>query len=195
MRCVAVSGKGLTLTMNVLLTGTRQVGKTSVCQAVAELARARGHDIQGVLSPALHCYDENSAKVGFEALDAGSGQRWLLAHTEQGLDGPRIGPYVFDAAGLARAIEVLERACHATDGLLLVDEIGPLELERGQGFAPILDRLPLQGPGHVLIIVRPALLPALRRRLSRADFSIYTVTEHNREILSGHIVREFWPDD
>ena len=195
MRCVAVSGKGLTLTMNVLLTGTRQVGKTSVCQAVAELARARGHDIQGVLSPALHCYDENSAKVGFEALDAGSGQRWLLAHTEQGLDGPRIGPYVFDAAGLARAIEVLERACHATDGLLLVDEIGPLELERSQGFAPILDRLPLQGPGHVLIIVRPALLPALRRRLSRADFSIYTVTEHNREILPGHIVREFWPDD
>jgi len=191
MRYVTVSGKGLT--MNVLLTGTRQVGKTSVCQAVAELARARGHDIQGVLSPAMH--DGNSAKVGFEALDAGSGQRWLLAHTEQGLDGPRIGPYVFDAAGLARAIGVLKRACDATDGLLLVDEIGPLELERGQGVAPILDRLPLQGPGHVLIVVRPALLPALRRRLSRADFSIYTVTEHNRETLPGHIVREFWPDD
>ena len=191
MRWVTVSGKGLT--MNVLLTGIRQVGKSSVCQAVAELARARGHDIQGVLSPAMH--DGDSVKVGFEALDAGSGQRWLLAHMEQGLDGPRIGPYVFDAAGLARAIGVLKRACDAKDGLLLVDEIGPLELERGQGFAPILDRLPLQGPGHVLLVVRPALLPALRRCLSRADFSIYTVTEHNREILPGHIVRELWPDD
>ena len=191
MRWVTVSGKGLT--MNVLLTGTRQVGKTSVCQAVAELARARGYDLEGVLSPALH--DGNSVKVGFEALDAGSGQHWLLAHTEKRLDGPRMGPYVFDAAGLARAIGVLKRACDATDGLLLVDEIGPLELKRGQGFAPILDRLQFQGPGHVLIVVRPALLPALRRRLSRADFSIYTVTEHNREILPGHIVRELWPDD
>ncbi|MBC8447328.1 MAG: DUF2478 domain-containing protein [Chloroflexi bacterium] len=179
--------------MNVLLTGKRGVGKTTVCQAVAELARACGFRAQGLLTPALH--DGNGAKIGFEALDEGSGQRWLLAHTEQSLDGPRIGPYTFDAAGLARAVAVLQQACAAPSDLLIVDEIGPLELEKGEGFAPVLDSLPLTGPGHVLIVVRPALLPALRSRLNRADFSIYTVTEDNRDILPAHIAQELWPHE
>lgn len=176
---------------NALLTGTKQVGKSTVCQRVAELARARGYRAGGVLTPALH--DGNGAKTGFEALDVGSGQRWLLALTEQGLDGPQIGPYAFDAAGLAQAIAVLKQACAAATDLLVVDEIGPLELEHGQGFAPVLDLLPLQGPGHVLIVVRPALLPALQRRLNRVDFSIYTVTAGNRGLLPAHIAQELWP--
>lgn len=177
---------------NALLTGTKQVGKTTVCQRVAELARARGYRPQGVLTPAL--YDGNGAKIGFEALDLGRGQRWLLALTEQGLDGPQIGPYTFDAAGLARAIEVLQQACALPGDLLIVDEIGPLELERGQGFAPLLDLLPLPGPGHVLIVVRPALLPALRRRLG-GEFVIYTVTAGNRDLLPAYIAQELWPHE
>ena len=36
--------------MNVLLTGKRQVGKTTVCKQVAELARGLGHDPAGVLT-------------------------------------------------------------------------------------------------------------------------------------------------
>lgn len=176
---------------NALLTGTKQVGKTTVCQRVAELARARGYRPQGVLTPAL--YNSNGAKIGFEALDLGSGQRWLLALTEQGLDGPQIGPYTFDAAGLARAIEVLQRACALPGDLLIVDEIGPLELEHSQGFAPLLDLLPLPGPGHVLIVVRPALLPALRRL--GGEFVIYTVTAGNRDLLPAYIAQELWPHE
>jgi len=176
--------------MNVLLTGEIQVGKTTVCQAMVELVRARGRHPQGVLTPALH--DDNGVKVGFEALDVSSGQRWLLARAQRELDGPRVGRYTFDAAGLAQAIEVLKRACAEPSDLLLVDEIGPLE---GGGFAPVLDRLPLQGAGHVLIVVRSALLTALRRRLHRTDFSIYTVTEDNRDILPRHIVQELWPGE
>ena len=176
--------------MKLFLTGKRGVGKTSVCQAVVESARARGRRPQGVLSIAL--FDGSGVKVGFEAMDAGSGQRWLLAHTAQPLDGPRIGPYVLDTLGLARAIDVLKRACSTPD-LMILDEVGPLEIERNEGFAPVLDILPLEGPGHLLIVVRPSLLPEMRRRLGR-DSGIYTVSEGNRDILPAHMVQELWPD-
>jgi nucleoside-triphosphatase len=177
--------------MNLLLTGLRQVGKSTVCQAVVELARAQGRQPQGVLSPAL--FDSSGAKVGFEVLDVATGERWLLAHTVRELDGPRIGPYVLDSAGLVRSIIALTRACEGAD-LMIVDEIGPLELKRNEGFAPVLDCLPLQGPGHLLLVVRPSLLPEVRRRLG-GDFAICTVTEGNRAILPAHILQEFWPDD
>jgi len=115
------------------------VGKTTVCQAVADLTRRRGYRPGGVITPAL--YSSHGAKLGFEAVDVGSGERWPLARTDQETGGPRVGPYSLDPAGLARALKVLERAISAGCDLLMVDEIGPLELEQGEGFAPILDLL------------------------------------------------------
>ena len=220
----------------ILLTGGRGVGKTTVCQAVADLARRRGYRPGGVITPALYACPERSrracpesfdltqdrrsrrvcpadwevTKVGFEAVDGGSGERWPLARTDPStgpstssgrssghrpeIDGPRVGPYSLDPAGLARALKVLERAISAGCDLLMVDEIGPLELEQGEGFAPILDLLPFEGPTHTLIVVRPALLDPLLLHLRDIEWSIFSVTEQNRDELPLRIVEELWGD-
>ena len=226
----------------ILLTGRRGVGKTTVCQAVAELARRRGYRPGGMVTPALYACPElvlsgvegrsrracpadrelgignwKSTKVGFEAMDVGSGERWPLAHTDpstilrqgsgqgsghrQKMGGPRVGPYSFDPAALARALRVLERAISAGCDLFMIDEIGPLELEQGKGFAPILDLLPVGGPTHTLIVVRPALLDPLLLRLRdvvrrpcRTGFTVFSVTEENRDELPLQIVETLWED-
>jgi nucleoside-triphosphatase THEP1 len=193
----------------VLLTGRRGVGKTTVCQAVAELARRRGYRPGGVITPALYACPEprrracpadwelgignwELTKVGFEALDVGSGQRWPLARTDQELGGPQVGPYSLDPTALARALEVLKRAATAGYDLFMVDEIGPLELEQGEGFAPILDLLPVKGPTNTLIVVRPALLDPLRLRLRDTESAVFSVTEENRDELPLRIVEKLW---
>jgi len=115
--------------------------------------------------------------------------------------------------------------------LLIVDEIGPLELEQGKGFAPILDlihwrssrtcsapakretspvlstvegfatpeensedSLPGERPTHTLIVVRPALLDRLLLHLRDTDFTVFSVTEENRDELPLRIVEELWGD-
>jgi nucleoside-triphosphatase THEP1 len=142
--------------------------------------------------------------MGFEAVDVGSGERWPLARTDQELGGPRVGPYSFDPAGLARALKVLRRAATAGCDLLIVDEIGPLELEQGEGFAPILDLLPAEGPTHTLIVVRPAFVHQLLLHLRKmvrpgspepsfaTPFKTFSVTEENRDKLPLRIVEELW---
>jgi nucleoside-triphosphatase THEP1 len=177
----------------VLLTGRRGVGKTTVCQAVAELARHRGYRPGGVITPALS--NSHGVKVGFEAVDVGSGERWPLARTDLELGGPRVGPYRLDPTGLARALRVLRRASYAGCDLFMVDEIGPLELEQGEGFAPILDLLPVEGPTHTLIVVRPALLDQFLPHLKGIDSTVINVTEGNRDELPLRIVEELWGDD
>jgi nucleoside-triphosphatase THEP1 len=194
----------------ILLTGRRGVGKTTVCQAVAELARRRGYRPGGIITPAFYACSADrelgignwkSTKVGFEAMDVGSGERWPLAHTDQKMGGPRVGPYSFEPAVLDRALRVLRRAISAGCDLLMVDEIGPLELEQGEGFAPILDLLPVEGPTHTLIVVRPALLDPLLLRLRgavrrpcRTGFTVFSVTEENRDELPLQIVEALWGD-
>ena len=214
----------------ILLTGRRGVGKTTVCQAVAELARRRGYRPAGVITPALYACPEQSrrdshgVKAGFEAVDVGSGERWLLARTDpstifrpfdgvypeqsrraqgrpcsgQGsghrreLGGPRVGPYSFAPAALARAIRVLRRAATIECDLFIVDEIGPLELKQGEGFAPILDLLPIEGPTHTLIVVRPELLDQLLLHLRDTEPTVLNVTEENRDKLPRQIVEVLW---
>jgi nucleoside-triphosphatase THEP1 len=96
---------------------------------------------------------------------------------------------------------VLERAISVGCDLLMVDEIGPLELEQGKGFAPILDLLPVGGPTYTLIVVRPALLDPLLLRLRdavrrpcRTEFTVFSVTEENRAELPLQIVEALWGD-
>jgi nucleoside-triphosphatase THEP1 len=196
------------LSRAILLTGERGVGKTTTCQAVADLARHRGYQPGGVITPAI--YDGRGTKLGFEAVDVGNGERWPLARTDpsttlqrgsgQGsghrreLGGPRVGSYSFDPDGLARALRVLRSAATAGCDLLMVDEIGPLELEQGQGFAPILDLLPVEGLTHTLIVVRPALLDRLLLNLRGTECTIFCVTEENRDKLPLQIVEELWGD-
>jgi nucleoside-triphosphatase THEP1 len=132
--------------------------------------------------------------VGFEALDVGSGERWPLARTDRELGGPQVGSYSFDPDGLARALRVLRSAATAGCDLFMVDEIGPLELEQGQGFAPILDLLPVEGPTHTLIVIRPALLDRLLLHLRGTKFTIFSVTEGNRDDLPLRIVERLWRD-
>ena len=82
--------------MNVLLTGKRQVGKTTVCKQVAELARELGYDPAGVLTPVV--LDKDGFPAIRYALMVSGGEQRLLAQAEGDLGGPWTGRYSFDAA-------------------------------------------------------------------------------------------------
>lgn len=82
-------------------------------------------------------------------------------------DGPLLGPWVFspDAFGAAEALFYRELPRLKHGDLFLLDEIGPLELRLNQGFAPLLDQLPLLP--RTVIVVRPGLLEVVKRVLTQ----------------------------
>jgi nucleoside-triphosphatase THEP1 len=141
--------------MNVLLTGKRQVGKTTICRQVADLACELGYNPAGVLAPAVRGKD--GLPVAYHALMVSDGEQRLLAWTNGDLGkenlqpetrnlklskgGPHTGRYSFDAAVFSWVIESLRVAISQGCDLLIVDEIGPLELEQEKGLAPLLSDL------------------------------------------------------
>lgn len=174
----------------MLLTGQRGVGKTTACQRLVEIASQRGYRVAGVLTPAL--FDQSGAKVGFEAVDAKSGERRVLARAHGDLGGPQIGRYSFDLTSLNWASHLLQRALATGCDLLIIDEIGPLELERGHGFVAILRHLQRRPPCHTLLVVRNELMNDLRPHLPQAQLRYRIVTPQNRDALPWLILEEFF---
>ncbi len=169
-------------TMIALLSGEIGVGKTTICQRVLALARKRGYRCGGLLTPAIFSPEGN--KIGIEALDLLSGRSWLLARTDRPMDGPQIGPYHFEARALQRCLTVIDQAAQECD-LLVIDEIGPLELEQNKGLTPALDILP--HTPRALVVVRHALLDRLSAHLNGVEMAVFTATEENRDALPDRI--------
>lgn len=168
-----------------LLTGDVGVGKTTVAERVASLARRNGLACGGILAPAL----KNSCgqKVGIWGVDLASGERRLLARTDRGLGGPAVGPYSFDAGALGWAVRTIAHALGESD-LVFVDEIGKLELWRDQGLAPVLPLLQANQAARALVIVRRELLAELQARLAGEETVVFDVTEANRDDMSSRVL-------
>ena len=160
----------------VILTGERGCGKTTLCAEAA----ARNPRMTGLLCPEI---TDAAAGTGKRAVCIATGESWELTRTDRELDGPRAGRYSFFAAGLERAVACLRAALEKQSGSCVVDEIGPLEMDRGLGFAPILPLL--SSAGNLIIVARPELAQRVAALVPRHQALFLTLTQGNRsEVLS-----------
>lgn len=165
-----------------ILTGEIQSGKTTLCLALAEAAREKGLQLGGLLSPGVFKGEE---KIGIDVLDLRTFQRRRLAELKGGLDsGLETIRWSFLPQAAAWGNQALLRA--APCDLLLIDELGPLEFTRGEGWVngfEIIERGDFQA---ALVVVRPSLLEEARRRwdITRTfDLSDPSQTQLSPEML------------
>jgi nucleoside-triphosphatase THEP1 len=160
----------------LVVTGPRGVGKTTVCRKTVELAQAAGRSCAGLLTM-------RAAGDRRYVLDVSTGNHRELTATSGGV---RQGRYVFDPQTLAWARDILTHALPCD--LLVVDELGPLEIHRGEGWAEALDLLRSRSFGLALAVVRPELVEDVRPRLS-SRAPVVTVTLENRDRLPADLAK------
>ncbi len=142
--------------MIIFLTGDRGSGKTAVCQRLVYQARAAGWDVAGLLSPAVF---DGGLKVAIDAVDLRSGERRRLAHVRTAatpLEEVCTPTWCFNAATIAWGNQVLARATPCD--LLIVDELGTLELERDQGWTDGIAAVNTNRYLQAWVVVRRELL-------------------------------------
>jgi len=143
----------------IIVTGERGAGKTTFCARWIDLARSSGRDVAGVLSPAVIANDQ---KLAIDAIDLRSMRRQRLATFNPAADDPRELHWRFDADVLAWGNVVLAESTPAD--ILIVDELGVLEFERGQGWLAGLNVLDSGDYRLGLVVIRPELLQQAQRR-------------------------------
>lgn len=162
----------------LLLSGERGVGKSTACQRLVELLDRRGWRLGGILTLTL---DQERY-----VLDVATGARRLLAAEGVGLEGPRWGRFAFCQAAFDWSNRIVQEALSDPLDLLLLDELGPLELERQEGFWPAWQAL-LAAKRIGLVVVRPALLAAAQEMAGQRPLQVWTVTRENRDELPARI--------
>lgn len=143
-----------------ILSGPRRVGKTSTCGRLAELCRARGIDVAGLICPAK---EQIGHKCGIELVDLRTGNRRDLAVADDIPSPLRTDNYRFDVEVMAWGSQVIDAATPCT--VLIIDELGPLELIRNQGWVNGLEALRRGRYELAVVVIRPELVTAFQQAM------------------------------
>jgi len=162
--------------MICLLTGDRNVGKTTLVKRV--LARVRE---QGVSATGF--YTDGGPETR-DLVPVGPGQPIPFAAQSRNFPGElSIGRYSINPA----AIEVGIAACRADGEVLVVDEIGRLE-RRGEGFADLLASIDPDPYRGVLLSVRKGVADFVEAQLpATASTRRFEITRTNRDALPDQV--------
>lgn len=164
---------GIEMGRVAIVTGTRGVGKTTVCWNTITLARARGATCGGIVT---QCHD--GAR---EVHDVRTGEVRRLTREPNGTPAVVQGRFRFDPDTLSWASRALARSVPCD--LLVIDEIGPLEVERGEGWTVAFDVLRGGAFELAMVVVRPELVARAQLRLPGSNSMVLTTTRENRDGL------------
>ena len=170
-----------------IITGDRGAGKSTFCHHLVELAGPAEWQLGGLLSPAVV---EGGQKTGIAAVDLRRGEQRLLAVRREGDQSAtafQTNRWRFDAEVMAWGNNVLRKAVPCD--LLVVDELGPLELERGEGWLAGLAALDSGRYGAGVVVIRPELLTVARQRWPAAQVIFIAAVADSRP-LAHHLAQE-----
>jgi nucleoside-triphosphatase len=167
-----------------VVTGSPGIGKTTVMLKTAENLRARGCLVGGMISRDVRTGGD---RIGFELLDLESGKKGSLASVHQN-EGPRVGKYrvniedlvIIGAGSILRAI--------ANADVIIIDEIGPMELFSPEFVQAVLKALDSGKP--IICTVHWKMKNELIDKIGlREDVETYIVTNDNRDRLNELLVQ------
>jgi nucleoside-triphosphatase len=163
----------------VAITGAPGLGKSTLIRRVLDRLGCRAG---GVLAREVR---RDGERVGFELLDLLTGEVGTLASIDG--DGPRLGRYRVNLQDLERVgAGAIERAIRGAD-LVVVDEVGPMELF-SERFAKAIAKAIESGKPMIVVVHAKSRHPLAKR--IREEFALFVVTEKNRDYLAEEIASE-----
>lgn len=186
-----------------VITGDKGAGKSTVCALVAQKARDAGLTVAGIITgrgtdddpPSVRWVTDlrsterhlfGSRRSGEEHASTPAGPNSRSSAIQSPVSDPLIPGWDLDPRVFAWANAVL---AHATPcDLLIIDEVGPLELTGGRGWVEALPALRSGAYGAALVVCRPGLVNELESQLGTMSTSTVEVTLENRDSVPAGVV-------
>ncbi len=153
--------------MTLIIHGQSGERKTSrACQLVTAL-RTHGYVVGGIVAHGLRT---EGVRSGFDLEELLTGRRVPLARAGEE-SAVRIGRFGFFGEGIAFGRAALAAAYLPQADLIVIDEVGPWELE-GDGWSQELDRLSTL-PVPMVMTVRSSLVDEVTRRWGKREAAAF----------------------
>jgi nucleoside-triphosphatase len=163
------------------------VGKSTIIKEVIGRLKAEGIVVGGMLTADMH---EGGRRVGFAIEDIRTGETGILAHVQLRTRGPTVGKYTVNLTDLDAigAHSITSALLQSEPQILIIDEIGPMELKSSRFFDAVENAL--SSDKQLIVTVHQRSAHELVRRIKSA-FEIMEVTEANRDELPAILLSKF----
>lgn len=160
----------------VVITGESGSGKTTACRRLIQYLRQKGRDVAGVITEASY---QDQHKQALLVEDVFTQTRQPLAEILPVTDGPGTGKWHFHLSGVEWGNEIIQQA--ATHEYLIIDELGPLELQQQKGWVNGIQALRTGSYQKALVVIRPSLLTQFQSLMNDIAVEHVRITPQNRE--------------
>jgi nucleoside-triphosphatase len=168
----------------LFITGRPGIGKTTVLLNVANRLKEQGCKVGGMVSKEAKL---EGTRVGFEIIDFATNQKGWLAHVNQP-SGPQVSKYKVNVSDLDQiGVKAIRNALKDAD-VVIVDEIGPMELF-SQAFKQCIEDVIKNSKLVIGVIHHRASDPIIETVKKRKDAEIFDVTVENRPSLHNVIIQ------
>lgn len=161
--------------MNLIITGPRGSGKTTLCEKYVANQLGCGKTVAGILTPRLI---KDSETMGYETYDILTGESKLFAFRKTATikEAHVVGPYIFNPDAIAFAEKALQDALISDIDIIAIDEYGELEMN-GNGIASVAAAV-IFSSRDAVVVVQEYLVGEFLRRFASQRFGILVASEY-----------------
>ena len=159
----------------VIISGNIQEGKTTFVEKVIKRLERENIKTAGFLSKVIY---RNEQRIGYQITELGSERSELLCTLDAHTNWQKVGKFYFNPSGQQLGIHILEDIPQTAD-MVVIDEIGPLELGGG-GWAPAIDKLIKTTSLPMIWVVREQLVEKIARKWQVGDVYLFLLSESPR---------------
>ncbi|MFW5974633.1 MAG: nucleoside-triphosphatase [Bacteroidota bacterium] len=160
-----------------ILTGDVDEGKTTTARKITSLLKVGGYQVAGFFSAKLQ---EGANKHSYAVEEISSGRQVLLCSPQADTGPVRTGRFYFSEEGLSFGRNILLQAAEQPPDLIVVDELGPLELN-DKGWTPALEQVLNQSSIPQLWIVREKLVNIIMRKWHIGNVIVFNIKADSPE--------------
>jgi nucleoside-triphosphatase THEP1 len=172
----------------IIITGEVHEGKTTFAYSVVNLLLKEKIKVSGFLAIAIN---ENGERKGFDLYDIEKEESSNLCTVVKTGKNVQTGKYYFNDDTIKKGNSILDPGNLSDTQLVVIDEIGPLEL-KGQGWSSAIDNLTRNITTPQLWIVRKGIIGKITRRWNTGNIYVFDisgsspddVTKKIREVIS-----------
>lgn len=162
-----------------IITGDRDDGKTRNLISTIEGIKSRDLSVAGIYSPKII---ENNLIIGYDIVDIMNNERSPFLRKNEAPDLEKIGSYSILPEGLEKGRQALAKAMNADVQLIIIDEVGRLEM-RDKGWGPAIKEILSKPDQKVMMTVRREFVEQVIQTWNIESYIIYDVKEGENKIL------------
>ena len=173
----------------IILTGNVGQGKTTYLVELIEILRSRNVKLSGFTAKGIHLKNE---RIGYDLENISSGESCTFIRKNPSAGWFRHGKYHFNPEGVIFGNKILDEAAQSSKNLLIIDEVGPVEL-KGRGWSEGIGRIVSNTDIIQLWVVRSHILKRVIRNWRIGDIMIIDVGM-DKTITAAESIIQFLED-